>query len=428
MTLIQNAHIVLPNSIRQADLRINDEGRISAIGKLTGEKGERIIQANGKYLLPGFIDIHNHGALGFDFSLGLYEKSNNAFTKEKALVKEAIERTLKYYLSKGITRFYPTSLAAPLEDLKTSFQMIDQYIKAQLPLHHLIGGINLEGSFLKLPEYAGAQNPAYFFDADIDTFSELNKASGNRIRIVNIPPEHGSKGMELIRFASKEGIIVAGGHTGAEAEQFFEAIAEGLSLAVHFFNGPSRSSSKSFYDGGAEEAMLRSDKVSLELIVDGYHVHPAYVRDAIARKEMNRIILITDSVFVNGCEDIDTFNLGGIPGQISKNREYLQVIGKDDTLFGSVLTTDKGFSNVVNWLQEEMTGIWTRKHKKYSLEEAMLTASKMISSNPAKLLGIEQEFGSIEIGKSADLILGDWEEGLKIEMVISQGTIHSDFQ
>lgn len=410
--------MVLPDKVSQADVLIT-QGKIAEIADfITESENDVVIQAESRYLLPGFIDIHNHGARGFDISLGAYQAGEDTFIRTLDSFEEGFSEALAFYLRHGVTRVFPTSLAASIEDLTWSFQALDTYLKHfGHELDGLVGGINLEGTFLKLPEYAGAQNPEFFYPADLGIFEKLNKASGRRIKIVNLPPEHGEKGFTLIQMLQKEGIVVAGGHTGAEADQFTQAVEAGLQLGVHFFNGPSRSSSKSFHDGGAEEAMLRLDEVMLELIVDGYHVHPAYVRDTIVRKEPSRIILITDSMFVNGCEDIDHFSLSGIPGSVSENREYLQVTNKDDTLFGSVLNSTKGFENVLNWLTQEMTGIWYRKHDAYSLEDALVMASQMASGNPARLLQLDNPedeaivaTGSIKTGFWADLLLGTLEE------------------
>ena len=408
-TRINNGKLVLPNQILSEPLIIDPAGKIHSIGKSIPEPPEiTTIDAKGTYILPGFIDIHTHGANGFDASLGNYQVSSNSFDASSEGFQLGIHQALAFYASQGVTRVFPTTLAASLDDLEFAFQQFATYLSQETaPYKELIGGFNLEGTFLKLPEYAGAQNPEFFYPASQETFDLLHTASGERISIVNVPPEHGAIGMELIKYLTDKGITVAGGHTGAEADTFYEAIDAGLRLAVHFFNGPSRSSSKSFHDGGAMEAMLRSDKMSLELIVDGYHVHPAYVRDAIARKELERIILITDSMFATGQSDIHAFSLGGIPGVVSENRSYLQVVDKADTLFGSVLTSVKGVENVLNWLTQDMQGIWYRQHPAYSLEEALVQLSHMASLNPARLLHLQDKTGSLEEGKWADFVMVD---------------------
>ncbi len=302
-TLLKKARLVLPDRVVKADLLIEGD-RIMAIGDHISASDEmKVLKLKGQFLLPGFIDIHHHGALGFDYSLGIYEPASQTFSLQEDTYRQGVLRALGYFLHHGVTRVFPTSLAAPLSDLTMAFRQLRTLADDKdEPLSRMIGGINVEGTFLKLPAYAGAQSPEYFYPPSEENWQVLRDAAGSLIRIVNLPPEHGEPGLALIKNLSQQGIVLSAGHSGAEADAMFEAIGAGTRLGVHFFNGPSRSSSKAFHDGGAEEALLRADEVSLELIVDGYHVHPAYVRDAIARKGYDRIILITDSMFVNGME------------------------------------------------------------------------------------------------------------------------------
>ena len=123
--LIQHASIVLPDQILQADLRI-ESGKIVEIGKdLQPRANESRIDAYGQYLLPGFIDIHNHGAQGFDCSLGRYRVADNTFDLSETAFQEGLAEALEFYHSQGVTRVLPTSLAASVEDLLFSFQQID---------------------------------------------------------------------------------------------------------------------------------------------------------------------------------------------------------------------------------------------------------------------------------------------------------------
>lgn len=430
-TLFKNARLVLTDRVLNSDLAIKN-GIIQKIASgINPAEYDIVTDLQGKYILPGFIDIHNHGASGFDFSFGKYDTASDSFHLEENAIRSGLEDALKFYREKGVTRVLPTSMAAPLEKLEFTFSALKSYIEKKLPLWEMVGGINLEGTFLKDPYYAGAQNPKFFYDAEIGTVEKLQVASGNLLRIVNVPPEHGDKGLELIKFLRQQNIVVSGGHTAAYGDEFQAAVDSGLSLSVHFFNGPSRSSSKSFRLGGAEEIMLKSDEVSTEIICDGYHVDPAYVRDTIARKEASRVIMITDSMFANGLTGLENFSLFGLNGAVSSNREYLQMLGVSDTLFGSVLTSDKGFSNVLKWLSTAMKGVWYRHHEALPTDEALITASRMFSGNPARLLGIDKSknqtpgTGSLEAGHWADLLIADIKEGkfleFQVEQVLVQG-------
>jgi N-acetylglucosamine-6-phosphate deacetylase len=209
------------------------------------------------------------------------------------------------------------------------------------------------------------------------------------IKIVNVVPEWGSAGINLIRYLTARNIICAAGHTGATGRQYGKAIESGLKLAVHFLNGPTGSSSKSFDGGGAVETVLRSDKMSVEIIVDGYHVDKAYVRDTIRRKGFDRVAAITDSMFAAQMPGLTDFEVAGIKGKVGDNGEYLQVAGRENALFGSKLTMDKAFTNLLNWLTEPVRGIWYAEHEKLPFEEALLKTAMMCSSNPARILGFD---------------------------------------
>lgn len=427
--LLKNARLVLTSRVFAGDLSI-EGGIITHIRSGIAEAGfEKVIDLEGSYVLPGFIDIHNHGAAGFDFSFGRYDATTDSFELEKEAYTTALEKALHFYLSHGVTQVLLTTMAAPLEKLEYSFSILKEYLASGLPYHQLVGGINLEGTFLKDPLYAGAQNPKFFYEADWNTIIKLQKASGDLLRIVNVPPEHGQCGLELISELQAQGIVVAGGHTAAYGDEFQKAVDAGLSLAVHFFNGPSRNSTKGFRQGGAEQIILKSDQVSAEIICDGYHVHPSHVRDTIVRKEPERVIMITDSMFANGMDEVTSFSLFGLNGAVSKNREYLQMLGKEDTLFGSVLASDRGFSNVLKWLTTPMTGAWVRSHPALPFDTALPVASSMFSGNPARLLNIfETEnhrpgTGSLDISKWADLLVGNFDATgqLNVEKVFVRG-------
>jgi len=429
-TLIKNATLVLPDQVLRADLLIDNKTIAKIDGEIQPEDGTEVIDAKGKYVLPGFVDIHNHGSAGFEFSFGKYDTEKDAFDDSEAAILEGLESALAFYRSRGTTKVLLTSMAAPLEKLKNSFSILKNYLAAESPNSSIVGGINVEGTFLKDPIYAGAQNTKFFYPISKDVIDQLQSASGDMIKIVNIPPEHGELGNELIHHLTTSGVKVAGGHTGAYGDEFSAAVDAGLCLSVHFLNGPSRRFTKSFRQGGAEEIMVKSDKVSLEIICDGYHVDPAYVRDIIARKEVERVIMITDSMFANGLGDLKQFSMFGLTGAVSQNRQYLQMLGSEDTLFGSVLSPDTGFTNVLNWLTTEMTGVWQRHHEAYNLNDSLIMSAKLFSTNPAQLIGIDQQkenpgTGSIEVGKYADLIIADIKDGdvveFKIDQVFSEG-------
>ncbi len=429
--LIKGGTIVGPQQSYSSDLLIED-GIISALNPaIKADAQTKVIHASGKFVLAGFIDIHNHGSAGFDTSFGKYDQNSEKFDSSESAYKAGLNEALSFYLNMGVTKVLLTTMAAPLKQLNNSFRLIKHFLDENPKYQPLVHGINLEGTFLKDPAYAGAQNPAFFCEIDAKIIDELQASSDDLLKIVNIPPEHGKKGYDLTHKLTQEGIVVAGGHSAAFGDEYSQAVKAGLNLAVHFLNGPSRSNSKSFRMGGAVEVMLRSDEMFLEIICDGYHVDPSYVRDVIARKGHERVIMITDTMFANGMSDLKRFDLFGIQGAVSENQAYLQVLGSENTLFGSVLKSNVGFANVISWLTQELPGTWHRLHKALTLNDALVQASIMFSSNPAKLLGIydmakgQTGTGSIEVGKTADLIVAEFEENkLSITHNLLQGIIY----
>ena len=156
---------------------------------------------------------------------------------------------------------------------------------------------------------------------------------GNLIKNVNVVPEHGESALELIEYLTRENVVSGAGHTGATADQYNDAVEKGLRIAIHFLNGPTGSSTKPFGHGGAIQAVLRSSDVFAELIMDGYHVDPIYVREVLQRKGLTRVIAITDSMFVTGMDEIETFIVSGVLGRVSPNRQYLEVVGAENAAF-----------------------------------------------------------------------------------------------
>jgi N-acetylglucosamine-6-phosphate deacetylase len=184
-------------------------------------------------------------------------------------------------------------------------------------------------------------------------------------------------------------------------------------------NGPSSSSAKPFNDGGVLETLLRSDRVYAEVIADGFHVDKRYVMDIIERKGIDKCVLVTDSMFVSGMKGMREFQISGIKGRVSKGGAYLQIADRGDSLYGSVLTMDKAFENVMNWFMMPMSGIWNRHHKARRFEEALFSTSQLCSASAAKALGVYEPStrgldhnlscgtGDITIGKRADLVVAD---------------------
>lgn len=439
--LIRNGNIVLFDRVIVGDLLVQD-GIIHAIGKAeTPVTGKIEIDATQKYIIPGFIDIHTHGTAGFDLTNGLFDVPSRTFKKDAASFRDGLRRATQTYLASGTTRAILATVSAPTEELLESFNLLNSYLDdATEPFRNLIGGVLLEGTFIKNPAFAGAQNPKFFSEPSIELFRRLQTGAQGRIRSVNVTPEFGDEALALIEYLTRSQVIAAAGHTGALADEYLRAVEKGLRVAIHFLNGPTGSSTKPFGHGGAIQAVLRSQEVFAELITDGYHVDPIYVREVLRRKGLIRTLAISDSMFITGLEDIDTFVVSGVLGRVSANRRYLEVVGTQNTLFGSVLRMDQAFSNIISWLTTEMQGIWFDHHPALPFRDALIQATWLCSRNPAKALrmlrpetrylgqDLSDFTGSLEIGKSADLLVVSVEGdpgnyALNVEQVIFKGKL-----
>ncbi len=438
--IIAGGNVLLPEGLKHVDIEIRD-GVISGIGqKIAHDGSHQVINAEGELVLPGFIDIHTNGIAGFDLTNGDYDLRNRRFLSNAEAYAAGIDRALRKYAERGVTRAILTSMASPIEELKRAFGFVHAYTvaSASSPWKDVLGGLYIEGTFMKLADYSGAHNPDYFNKPSVSLFDRLQEAAGGIIKIVNVVPEWGDAAIKLIEYMYSRGIVCAAGHTGASGSQYGRAMKAGTKLAIHFLNGPTGSSFKPFEEGGAVESVLRASNLFVEVITDGYHVDKSYVMDTISRKGPDKIVIVTDSMFVTCLDEIETFSIFGVDGKVNSNRDFVEVASKPNTLFGSLLTMDVAFSNILNWMTNPVEGVWRDIHEPFSLDQAIAMASGMCSKNPATVLGIFEPAsegqksemrsytGSIEIGKSADLLVArldrpDGKYKLKIEKVYVKG-------
>ena len=438
--IIRNGKVLLQDGLKSVNIVIEDSSIVNIVEHPDNIKSDIEIDAQGKFVLPGFIDVHTNGIAGFDLTNGVYNLETGEFISDRDSYLNGLNNALKEYARTGVTRAVLTSLASPLDQLKKVFHFVNEYKKNHIdsPWKGVLEGLFVEGTFMKLVDYRGAHNPDYFYEPSIELFNELQNASGGLIKVVNVVPEWDEPAFNLIKYLFEKKIVCAAGHTGAIGFQYDKAIKNGLRLAVHFLNGPTGSSSKSLDGGGAVENVLRAKNMYVEIIMDGYHVDKAYVMDTIKRKGFDKVCAITDSMFSASFSELKKFNILGVSGVVSENGEYLQIADREYSLFGSMLTMDTAFSNVLTWLTTPIEGIWHAMHQPLEFEDALIKTSNLCSKNPAKILGIYQPeskqdkvptknfTGSIEIGKCADVIIADIEKlkdgyKLKIENVFVKG-------
>lgn len=353
--IIGNAKVFIGGTFVPSSVTV-EKGVITAIG---GE-GPYDVDAGGQYLVPGFVDIHTHGAVGGDFSDG------NAGD---------LEKMSRYYAQNGVTSFLATTMTLKEQTLSPAMEAIRDF---QRPTDGAkCAGVHLEGPFLCYNK-RGAQAAENLHLPDAEMFARLNKASGNRVRLVTVAPET-EGAMEFIRKVSPL-CTVSLGHTEADYDTAMEAYRNGASHATHLFNGmPSLLHRAPGVIGAAFDS-----GATVELICDGLHIHPAVIRMT-GRLFGENLVVISDSLRCAGMPDGE-YELGGQPIEMKNGKATL--LGTD-TLAGSS-------SNLLAELRNLVA---------FGLPlEAALTA---VTSAPARAIRMDDTIGSIAVGKAADLLLLD---------------------
>jgi N-acetylglucosamine-6-phosphate deacetylase len=348
-------------------------------GAVTLPTGAQEIISTDKIATPGFLDVHIHGAGGHDVMEGT----------EDAL--EAVSRTLA---SHGTTSFVATTVTASPESICKSAEGIAGYMAQQHQTEKCraeVLGIHFEGPFLS--SLRRGVHPSEFLKLPSAELLEqfIGAAKGNA-QVLTLAPEL-LGAMPCIDAARKAGLVVAIGHTDATYEQARAAIARGAHHAVHVYNAMRPFSHR---DSGVIGAVLTTPEVTAELIADGVHVDETAMRLLLQAKGAAGVILVSDGISATGMPD-GKYTLGNfevtVSGGVARNTE-----GK---LAGSTLTLDRALRNIVN------------------LGVPLTDALRMLTLNPATLLGIEFKKGSLRPGADADILLLD--ESLRVTQTWTRG-------
>jgi len=380
--LLHAARALTPTTeLPNAGILIRD-GVIEAIGPrpdMTLPSGATEISAAGQIAIPGFIDVHIHGAGGHDVMEGTGEAMST------------VARTLARH---GTTSFVATTVTASPDDTCRSVEGIARYITQQFetlqPKAEVLG-VHYEGPFINKAR-RGVHPAEWVQLPSAELLQRFLQAAAGKARILTIAPEL-LGAVPCIHAAREAGVVVAMGHTDATYEQARAGIAQGARHAVHVYNAMRPFSHR---DSGVIGAVLTSPEVTAELIADGIHVEEAAMRLLLQAKGTGCVILISDGLSATGMPD-GKYMLGNfevtVTGGVCRNAE-----GK---LAGSTLTLDRALRNVVG------LGI--------SLPDAV----RMLTANPAKLLGIEFKKGALRVGADADIMTLD--ESLQITNVWTRG-------
>ena len=341
---------------------------------------EEMIDASGCYVVPGLIDIHFHGCMGEDICDG---------------TAEAVRTLARYEASQGVTAICPATLTLPVETLKSVLRCAADYAEGKHdPQEADLVGINMEGPFISR-EKKGAQNADYIIPCDVSVCESFLEASRGLVKIIGLAPEENPSFPHYIA-SVKDRVRVSLAHTNADYETAMAAFEAGACHAVHLFNAMPPMSHRA---PGVVGAVRDSDHVMAELICDGNHVHPAVVRAAFDMLGEERIVLISDSLRACGLGD-GIMVLGGQEVEVHGTRATL---AGTQTLAGSVCSLTRCVQTAVMQM-----GI--------GLEKAVRCATY----NPARAIGILDQYGTIEAGKHADCVLLD-QKDLSVREVIKDG-------
>lgn len=379
--LMRNGRVITPESIVENGVVISYDGRLMYVGAeadmpavitvgndtvSTAQLPE--IDVHGHYIAPGFMDIHIHGGGGAD--------TMHATT-------EALQTIASTHAAHGTTGLLATTMTATHEAIVAAANAVKLAMTASTapdwPGSQILG-IHVEGPYIH-PDMIGAQNPAYVRPASIQELQELYDVLGDGFRLITLAPEQ--PGAEpAIRWLTARGIAVAMGHTAATHEQALAGIAQGITQATHSFNAMTGLHHR---EPGVVGTLLTERSLLGQLIADGIHVHPTVMKLLYEAKGAQGVCLITDAMEAMGMPD-GRYDLGGLP-VVLKDRQCRLESG---SLAGSVLAMDEAVARMV-----------------FDIGADIVSAVRMASLTPAESIGMEQDRGSLTLGKVSDVVLLD---------------------
>ncbi len=381
--IVFTSHGFEPNySTRIDGERIAEIGPDSAV---TAANGEQSLDAQGGFVVPGFVDVHVHGAAGYD-------------TMDASA--EALAGMAAFFARHGVTSFLATTITAPRAATLAAIRAVASYRESPHSGARLIG-LHLEGPYLNRAA-KGAQPEQFCRAPDVAELDEF--AAAGPVRLISLAPE--LPGAEAcVRAAVSRGIHVAVGHTQATYEQVEEAAAWGVDHAAHTFNAMTGLHHR---QPGAVGAILTDDRLVAEIIADGIHLHPAVIALAVRAKTPTRMALITDAIRATGLPE-GIYDLGGQDVIVRNGSCWLIDAsgGASRTLAGSTLTLEAGLRNAML-----ATGL--------SLAEAL----PMATTTPAASIGMAGQIGTLAPGYLADIALLD--QAGRVQLTVVGGRVVYD--
>ena len=370
-TAIYASRILTPQEELRDCVIVVEAGRITGIGhrdEVHIPPGAKDYVASGMTVVPGFVDVHIHGAGGHDVM------------EAEAAALDKITATVARF---GTTSIVATTVTAPIEATCHSLEGIAAYIRAHESTADNarfgadILGIHLEGPFIN-PERRGVHPTASILAPSVESFEKFRAAAGNLIKLITIAPEMPGA-LKLIAAAVADGVVVGLGHTDADYAQARAAIQAGARHAVHVYNAMRPFTHR---DPGVISAVLTDADVTAEIIADGVHVAGPAIQVLLGTKGFDTVLLVSDGTAATGMRD-GTFKLGGFEVQVRDG----VVRNSEGKLAGSTLTIDRAIRYLVE------------------LGVPLVDAIRMATILPARRLGLAGKKGIIAVGADADLVV-----------------------
>ncbi len=368
MLKIINANVLTENGFQMRDIYI-ENGKFVFDADVDCET----VDAHGNMLIPGFTDIHIHGACGYDFNDG------NA---------DGLDVMSEFLVSHGTTSVLATTSTADRNMLKNAVEVIAEKMRSGTHGTQIVG-LHMEGPFFSTLAL-GAQNPAYTQAATLENLEFILGDNGDILKLIAVSPELESA-EDFVAELNKRGVVTAIGHTGADYDRAVKMMNNGCRMITHFYNAMTPLKHR---DPGVVGAVLEGRNADIQLICDFVHVHPAALNIAINCVGKEHVAMISDAISGTGLGD-GQYMLGGL--DIFVNNGVARI--SNGALAGSTLTLDVAMKNMVS------IG--------YKIEDV----SRFLSYNPSKMIGIADRKGLIKDGYDADAIIMDKNFNVKTTFV-----------
>jgi len=376
-TIVIKGNVLTPREQIGGGSVVVEDGRIAEVSEGKAPQG-RVLDFEGCYVVPGFVDIHVHGGAGED----VMDASDGG-----------LDRLSLFLAAGGVTSFLATTYTDSHERTLKAVREIGEAAKRGTRGARLLG-LHMEGPYISM-ERSGAQNRAHIRLPALDELGQASLEAGGSLRMVTLAPEVDGA-LEAVRWLASRGIVPAAGHTDATYDEARAGIEDGIRHASHLFNGMR---SLHHREPGLVGAALDDERVTVELIADCYHIHPAVLRIVARLKGTARTALVSDSIAAAGLPDGD-YSLGGMKVAVRHGKSLLE----SGTLAGSTIRLCDAVRNMVE-----------------KADVPLREAVEMASTTPARVAGAADRKGSIAPGMDADITVLD--RGLSVMLTMVEGRV-----